>query len=379
MIVKSFLKWSETAKVGDRCRATLALTRAYAQGHMDQSERKAAEAALAMLLEDPSPKVRLALAEGLATVDHAPRSLLLALAGDQIEVAGRVIALSPVLVDNDLIEIVASGRSSLQQFVAFRRALSVSVAAAMAEVGEAEAVADMLDNPHVMIARISLRRIAERFGDDAEIRARLFDRPDLPCDVRQALVERLGAALAGSNLVRSAIGDSRGRKVTEEACMNATLRMAETVDQDEIPALVEHLRMSGKLTPAFLIHALCAGNVDFFAGAVVSLSGMGDSRVRGILIDGRETAMRALYRSIGLGSDLAPVFVTATQIWRAASRQNSSVDTGLVTTELMQRHANDANRQPSVAELLRLVETMHFNWCRQASRDYAHALAAEAA
>ena len=354
MIVKSFLKWSETAKVSDRCLATQALTQAYAQGRMDQSERQEAEAALSLLLEDPSPKVRLALAEGLALVEHAPRSILLGLANDQIEVAGRIIALSPALADNDLIEIVAGGRSSLQRFVAFRCPLSVSVAAAMAEVGD-------------------------RFGDDAEIRARLFDRSDLPCDVRQALVERLGAALAGSDFVRSAIGGSRGRKITDEACMNATLRMAETVVQDEIPALVEHLRISGRLTPAFLIHALCAGNVDFFASAVVSLSGISSSRVRGILIDGRETAMRALYRSIGLGSDLAPVFVTATQIWRAASRHDASVDTGRVTTELLQRHAADAERLPPVAELLRLVEAMHFSWHRHASRDYAHALAAEAA
>ncbi|MDP2732491.1 MAG: DUF2336 domain-containing protein [Hoeflea sp.] len=379
MIVKSFLKWAETANTSERCRATLALTRAYARGAMDLSERQAAEAALAMLLEDASPKVRLALAEGLAGVDHAPRGIVLALAGDQIEVAGRIIALSPVLSDNDLIEIVASGRSSLQQFVAFRRELSVPVAAALAEVGEAEAVADMLDNPHASIARISLRRIAERFGDAPEIRGRLFDRADLPCDARQALVERLGAALAGSDLVRSAIGGSRGRKVTEEACMSATLRMAESVMSEEIPALVEHLRMAGRLTPAFLIHALCTGNVDFFAAAVVSLSGMNDGRVRGILVDGREAAMRALYRSIGLGGDLAPVFVTATLIWRAASRNHSSIDTGSVTSELMRRHAGDAARDPAVASLLRLVETLHMNWLRQSSRDYAHALAAEAA
>lgn len=379
MIVKSFLKWSETAKTSERCMAASALTRAYASGRMDQSERQAAEAALALLLEDPSPKVRLALAEGLAVVAHAPRSVVLGLAADQIEVAGRVIALSPALADNDLIDIVASGRPALQQFVAYRRQLSVSVAAALAEVGEAQAVADMLDNSDVSIARISLRRIAERFGDDSEIRARLFDRTDLPCDVRQGLVERLGAALAGSDFVRSAIGGSRGRKITEEACMNATLRMAETVDADEIPVLVEHLRISGRLTPAFLIHALCAGNVDFFASAVVSLSGISDSRVRGILVDGRETAMRALYRSIGLGGDLAPVFVSATLIWRAASRSQASMNTGRVTNELIQRHARDAERQPAVGELLRLVETLHLNWHRQASRDYAHALAAEAA
>ncbi|WP_412048987.1 DUF2336 domain-containing protein [Hoeflea sp. Naph1] len=379
MIVKSFLKWSETASTSERCRATKALTQAYAEGHMDPSERNAAEAALSFLLEDPSPKVRLALAEGLATVEHAPRSIVVALAADQLEVAGRIIALSPVLGDSDLIEIVASGRSSLQQFVAFRREVSVSVAAALAEVGTARAVADMLDNPQVSVARISVRRIAERFGDDAEIRSRLFDRADLPCDVRQQLVERLGAALAGSNFIRSAIGGSRGRKVTEEACLSATLRLAETVVQDEIPALVEHLRMSGRLTPAFLMHTLCAGNVDFFAAAVVSLSGISDSRVRGILVDGREAAMRALYRSIGLDRELAPVFVTATLLWRAASRRSGGMDTGRVSSELMSRHAADAQRQPAVADLLRLVESLHLIWHRQASRDYAHALAAEAA
>jgi uncharacterized protein (DUF2336 family) len=379
MIVKSFLKWFETATVTERCRATMALTRAYSEGRMAADERHAAEAALAYLLDDPSPKVRLALAEGLALTDHAPRSVILRLAEDQVEVAARIIALSPVLGDNDLIEIIASGRASLQQFVAYRCDLSVAVSAALAEIGSLQAIADLLDNAQAPIARISLRRIAERFGDEAEIRGRLFDRRDLPSDVRQALVERLGAALAGSGLVRSTIGGSRSRKVTEEACVSATLTLADTVSTEEIPALVEHLRIAGRLTPAFLMHTLCAGNVDFFAAAVVALSGMSDSRVRGILNDGREAAIRALYRSIGLERDLAPVFVTATLMWRAASRRPGGIDIGSVTEELMQRHAADANNTPAIGDLLRLVEHMHLNWRRQASRDYAHALAAEAA
>lgn len=379
MIVKSFLKWFETATATDRCRATVALTKAYSEGCMAPDERHAAEAALAYLLDDPSPKVRLALAEGLALVEHAPRSVILRLAEDQFEVAARIIALSPVLGDNDLIEIVASGRTSLQQFVACRRDLSVPVSAALGEIGSVQSIADLLDNAQAPIARVSLRRIAERFGDEPEIRGRLFDRSDLPGEVRQGLVERLGVALAGSDLVRSTIGGSRSRKVTEEACVSATLTLADTVSSEEIPALVEHLRMSGRLTPAFLMHTLCAGNVDFFAAAVVALSGMSDSRVRGILNDGREAAIRALYRSIGLERDLAPVFVTATLMWRAASRQRGGIDIGTVTQELMKRHSVDANRTPAIGELLRLVEHLHLNWRRQASRDYAHALAAEAA
>jgi uncharacterized protein (DUF2336 family) len=379
MIVKSFLKWFETATATQRCNATVALTKAFNEGRMAPDEWQAAEAALAYLLDDPSPKVRLALAEGLALAEHAPRSVIKRLAEDQFEVAARIIALSPVLDDNDLIEIIASGRASLQQFVAYRCDLSVAVSAALAEIGSVQSIVDLLDNAQAPIARISLRRIAERFGDEPEIRGRLFDRSDLPGDVRQALVERLGAALAGSDLVRSTIGGSRSRKVTEEACVSATLTLADTVSSEEIPALVEHLRMSGRLTPAFLMHTLCAGNVDFFAAAVVALSGMSDSRVRGILNDGREAAIRALYRSIGLDRDLAPVFVTATLIWRAASRQRGGIDIGTVTRELMQRHSVDASRTPAIGDLLRLVEHLHLNWRRQASRDYAHALAAEAA
>lgn len=379
MIVKSFLKWVETADAAQRVRATTALTRAYATGCTDPAERAAAEAALAFLLDDPSPKVRLALAEGLASIDHAPRSVILGLAQDQIEVAARIIALSPVLCDNDLIEIVASGRPVLQQMVALRSGLSVAVSAALAEVAGAAVVFDLLDNRNAALAQISLRRIAERFGETADIRGQLFERPNLPCDVRQNLVERVGAALAGSGLIRSAIGGSRGRKVTGDACLGATLRLAETVVGDEIPALVEHLRGSKRLTPAFLMHALCSGNVDFFAAAVVSLSGMNERRVRGILNDGREAAIRALYRAMGIDRHLAPVFVTATLLWRAASQRQLEVDTGKVTEEVMRHHRHDAAREPAVAELLRMVETLQLNWRRQASRAFAHQLAAEAA
>ncbi|PWW03972.1 uncharacterized protein (DUF2336 family) [Hoeflea marina] len=379
MIVQSFLKWSETAKTGDRARAAFALAQAYSDGRMQGNEAMAAAAALAFLLEDPSPKVRIALAEGLAHSDRAPRSVILALASDQIEVASRVIALSPVLTESDLVDLVAGGRSLLQQIVAFRRPLGVSICAALAEVGSAAAVADLLENAEASIARISLRRIAERFGDNAEIRSLLFERPDLPCAVRQGLVEKVGAALAGFGLVRTAIGSDRVLMVTDEACVNATLRLAETVDLAELPALVEHLRITGRLTPAFLMHGLCAGNVDFFAAAVVALSGLGENRVRGILVDGRETGMRALYRAIGLDGDLATVFVSATLMWREASRRGGPADAGAIAARLIARHGDFARDRPAIRDLLRLVESMQHAWTRQGSRDYATALAAQAA
>ena len=66
VIVEAFLRWVETAKSGDRARAASALGRAYLQSEMQPEERKAAEMAMTFLLDDPSPKVRLALAEAIA-------------------------------------------------------------------------------------------------------------------------------------------------------------------------------------------------------------------------------------------------------------------------------------------------------------------------
>ena len=87
VIVEAFLRWIETAKTGDRVRAANALGRAYLQSAMSADERKAAEMAMTYLLDDPSPRVRLALAEAIAWSPDAPRNLILSLAEDQPEVA----------------------------------------------------------------------------------------------------------------------------------------------------------------------------------------------------------------------------------------------------------------------------------------------------
>ena len=379
MLIQSFLKWSETAKVAERAHAASALGKAYVQGAMAEEERRSAEAAMAMLIDDASPKVRIALSAVLCRSARPPRSIILALANDQIEVAGHVIAFSPVLNDSDLVDIVATGRTTLQQLTAHRRPLGVAVCAAIAEVGVDLAIMDMLDNESARVASISLKRLAERFGDHPESRSRLLDRNDLPCAVRQSLVERLGAALAGFNLAQSTIGGERLRKVTEEACRDVTLKLAETVPADEMPALVEHLRMSGKLSPAFLMHALCSGNVDFFAAAMVSLSGINDSRVRGLLVEGREAAIRALYREAGLSPNLVGPFLSATLMWRQASKSAKGVEAAEIAERLIVAHARDAENDPAIGDLLRIVEQMHVAWQRQANRAHALRLIAQAA
>lgn len=371
MMIQKFLQWSKMASAGERAHAAQLLAQAYLGERFTGPERREAESAMVFLLEDPSPKVRLALAEALAESAGAPRNVVSALARDQIGIAGLVAAASPVLTDGDLVDLVADGRPGVQRAIALRRRLSVAVSAAIAEIGHESAVGDLLDNADAAIAAISLRRIAERFGGMAEVRTQLLDRAELPCDVRHNLILSIGDALCGTALVSAAIGPERVQRVTQEACRNATLRLAGAVPLAELPALVEHLRVSGKLTQSFLIHALCAGNVDFFAAAVISLSGYRAARVRGILTDGRDHTMRALYRAAGITAGMIDIFIDATLMWREAIGSDEPGGARSVPRRLIERHAVRAGADPALADLLMLIERLDLEWQRQNAREFA--------
>lgn len=378
MIVRKFLQWSETAGARDRTRAASALARAFVADELSNEEMRAAEAAMALLLDDPSPMVRQALAEALATSERAPRSVIHGLARDQLDVAGIVVSCSPILKDQDLVELAADGRPGIQRAIAMRQYVSPAVCAALAEVAGPLAVCEMLDNYSARVAKITLRRITERFGTQPDIRARLLERSELPGDVRQQLIEYVGEALAASAFVTGVVGRGRIKRISEDACQNATLLLAGTIDGEEIPALVEHLRGAGKLTPAFLMHALCVGNIDFFAAAIGSVAGVTDNRVRGILVDGRRNAIQALYTSGGIERDFGEVFVTATLLWRDATRAQKRTNALRITESLIEHYAKEPEDSP-IAELLGLVERMNLQFRRQAARDYAVSMAYEAA
>jgi uncharacterized protein (DUF2336 family) len=57
MIVRQFLQWMRTAPAGERAEATGALARAYLYSDLAKDDRAAAEGAMIMLLDDPSPLV----------------------------------------------------------------------------------------------------------------------------------------------------------------------------------------------------------------------------------------------------------------------------------------------------------------------------------
>jgi uncharacterized protein (DUF2336 family) len=316
MIVRQFLQWVRNAPAGERAEATGALARAYLYSELSADDAAAAEGAMLMLLDDPSPLVRRALADALAASPSAPAAVVHALACDQPQIAAAVLALSPLLVDADLVDAVATGCPSVQAAIASRAALPAAVSAAIAEVGTGEACLILIENLGADIAPISIDRIVDRFGHLAAIREPLLKRDDLAAAARLALVTKLSDTLAGFVTGRNWLDAEHAQRVTREACEKATISLAAEAPENEVRPLVRHLCESGQLTAGLILRALLSGNVTMFEEAMAELADMPIARVSGLIYNGGSASLRALFDKAGLPASTYPAFKAAIEAMR---------------------------------------------------------------
>jgi uncharacterized protein (DUF2336 family) len=316
MIVRQFLHWLRTAPSGERAEATSALARAYLYSNLGESDRAAAEGAMIMLLDDPSPLVRRALANVFAASSAAPPTVVHALATDQPDVAAPVLRHSPLLIDADLVDAVGTEESARQAAVAGRRGLPRSVSAAIAEVGSPEACLVLLENSDAEIVPFSLDRIVQRWGQLAAIRDVLLTRHELSAPARQVLLVKLSDALADFVTSREWLAEDRARRVTREACEKATVALAACSPNDEVRPLIGHLRESGQLTAGLMLRSLLSGHVEMFEEALSELARVPLSRVSGIVHDRRGSGFRALYDKAGLPVSSFSAFRAALEAMR---------------------------------------------------------------
>src|SRR5437763_1570774 len=311
MIVRQFINWIKTAPAGERAEATRSLARALLISDLSTDDRAAAEGALLMLLDDPSPLVRLAMAEVFARSADAPAAIVQALSLDQPSVALPVLEHSPLLIDADLVDIVATGNCDMQCAIARRRVVPASVCAAIAEVGSAAAALELIENAYAELAPFSWDRIVERHGHLAAIRESMLVLDDLPAATRVALVAKLSDTLTQFVVARNWLSADRAGRIASEARERSTVNIAAGSRGDDMRGLVRHLRATGQLTAGLILRALLSGNLDLFDAALSELSGLPQARVSALLHDRGGASLNALLTRAGLPPSTFPAFRAA--------------------------------------------------------------------
>ena len=323
MIVRQFISWVRTAPAGERAEATRALARAWIISDLSEEDRAAAAGALLMLLDDPSPLVRQAMAEVFARSLEAPGAIVQALSLDQPSVALPVLEHSPLLIDADLVDIIATGNCVMQCAIARRINLPASVCAAIAEVGSAAAALELIENPNAELAPFSWDRIVERHGHLAAIRESMLVLEDLPAATRIALVAKLSDTLAQFVVARNWLSADRAGRIASEARDRSAVNIAARSRGEDMSGLVRHLRATGQLTAGLILRALLSGNLELFDHALAELSDLPPARVAALLHDRGGASLQALLTRAGFPPSTFAAFRVAIE----ASQESGFVDT----------------------------------------------------
>ena len=168
-----------------------------------QKIRALSDKVLDTLARDQAVKVRQIVAEALKDSVHAPLAVIQKLARDmEIQVAGPILEHSPLLTDEDLLEIIAAGpiRGALNA-IAKRRQLSdtlsdgVAVAALANPGAESNSVRRLLQNQSAQIREDTLDRILDQASRVPAWHEPLVQRPTLPMKAIKRLAAFVGRSL----------------------------------------------------------------------------------------------------------------------------------------------------------------------------------------
>jgi len=355
------------------------LARAWIFSDLSDDDRAAAEGALLMLLDDPSPLVRQAMAQVFARAPVAPPAIVQALAMDQASVALPVLEHSPLLIDVDLVDIVATGDSELQCAVARRITLPAPVCAAIAEVGSAAAALELIENPYAELASFSWERIVQRHGHLAAIREAMLALEGLPARTRLALAAKLSDTLTRLVVARNWLSQDRAARIADEAMARSTVNIASRSRGQEMRGLVHHLCEAGQLTAGLILRALLSGNLDLFDQALAELSGLPESRVAALVYDGADTSLNALLARAGLPQSTFPAFRAALAARGEIGFVGSVGGAVRLRRRMVERVLSTCETDPATSEsLLILLRRFATEAAREEARVFCDELAEQA-
>src|SRR3982075_824527 len=378
MIVRQFIGWIRTASAGEGGGATRALARAWLISDLSEDDRAAAEGALLMLLDDPSPLVRQAMAEVFARSAEAPAAIVQALSLDQASIALPVLEHSPLLIDADLVDIVATGNGEMQCAIARRINLPTSVSAAIAEVGSAAAALELIENAYAELAPFSWDRIVERHGHLAAIREAMLVLDDLPAATRVALVAKLSGTLAQFVVARNWLGADLAERIASEARDRSTVNIAARSRGEEMRELVRHLRATGQLTAGLILRALLSGNLELFDSALSELSGLPQARVSALLHDRGGASLQALLIRAGLPESTFAAFRVALEASHETGFAGSAGSAARLRRRMVERVLTHCETDRQAAEpLLILLRRFATESAREEARLFCDELMAE--
>tara|TARA_R110002020_G_scaffold89684_4_gene218992 strand:- start:6968 stop:8173 length:1206 start_codon:yes stop_codon:yes gene_type:complete len=376
---QEFVSLSQSMDSEERGSAAHLSALAYLNHTGPADEHAALYAALIGFLDDPSVKVRAALAYGLLHSSAAPRPIILALLHDSAVIARAILQHSPVLIDADLIGLVKSLDVSMLMSISQRSRVSARLATALLARQDYQLNLRLLRRQDVVLPAAILAALAEAHGDDAAMRGALLARRDLAAATRLLLVQKVSDALRQTRIVKGALAGDRLGRLLRDSGDTALSAIGEREAGKANPDYVSDLVTSKRLNTRVLLHAVVTGHVMFFADCLAELAQAPRAKVFALLEGGSRPALNALLARCGLGEGVRNLLARLVMHARASDLADDAgarhyVVTAL-TEELIAEHAGVIPEE--LEEAFAYLSEQNIVLARKAARGVMAAFAAE--
>ncbi len=274
--------------------------------------RQMAYDALEILARDQAIRVRQILSEALKDIAGAPPEVIRQLASDvEVVVSGPVLQYSPVLTEDDLLEIIGNNPSTGNlSAIAQREEVPATLADVIVATYDEEAVALLLNNSSAQIREEMLDRIIDRAPDIEPWHEPLVHRPVLPGRAAAKLARFVAHNLLEALKNRQDLEPDilqEVRDVVDRRLEEESLEIPEEEKTTALEALetVKRMHAEGGLDEDAVAGMLKSGDREMTIAALAALSGLKVEAVRSVLSNRSAKGMVSVAWKAGLSVKLA--------------------------------------------------------------------------
>jgi uncharacterized protein (DUF2336 family) len=308
------------------------------QTNLTDAERQLAIDIIRLMAKDAAVRVREALSHNLKHSKELPHDVANALARDVESVAMPILEFSEILTDVDLVSIVKSAGAAKQTVIARRATVSETVADALIDTKNAEAVATLVGNEGAKLSEQHFERVIDGYGNIDAVQNSMVHRAKLPATVAEQLVTKVSENLRQYLVAHHELPANLAADLVMESRERATVGLlgpgAETVD---VMQLVRQLKTGGRLTPTLILRSLCMGDMAFFESAMAVMSRTPIINARLLIHDDGTLGLKSLYVRTGMPERLYPAFRVAVDVVRETEGDARDEDRRRYVSRMIER------------------------------------------
>lgn len=284
-----------------RALCTQKVCRQIRRAELSSYEQKIVNEILKLIVKDAAAMVRRALAITLQNSPNLPRDIAKKLILDVDSIAVPILSHSPVLNDDDLLEILKSKAAAKMMAITKRPRITGEVVKAIVRFGDSRVVASVAANDGAEIGADLGAYMLALYHDDDLIKESFIARRDLP----SSLVEKLITMVSAEVAVRL----NEKHEIPLELALDLASRSRERAQIDfisqswvsrDLKMLTRRLAQEGRLTSTLIVRGACCGQMRFVEHALAQKSGVSLNKTALMVHDSGPFGLKTLCGRSGL-------------------------------------------------------------------------------